>query len=234
MKAEYHSKVFQLIPDHLPKSFFILTGWNPFGQIGDHVDNQSVDKQIELEIGNLNHFRVIGMTPDEQHAEPGWGIACSEKHALVMARKYQQDAIYHVSGNSLTLISADGQKRTKLGSWKDRIRDPRNCIHFSIFVGSRNSAAITELDAGDRYGIIARVGAMFSSFTITDAEGYFRHNPENIRVIHVATDQPDRVLKVAHELRSFLDQEGVGILCRGIYQRVTAWSDDRMILRAWT
>lgn len=120
--------------------------------------------------------------------------------------------VYQVNNDQLTLISADGKKRVRLGKWSDRVRDPRNT---------------------ERHGVIIRVGAQFPSFTLLDAEGYFRSNVEDTLVIQIATDNPERVLQVAHDLRCFLNQEGVGVLCRGIYQRVRYWTDDRMILQAW-
>lgn len=231
MKAEFHTTVFQVIPDNLPPSFFILTGWNPNGKEADFGDNSDRDNEIEREIKKLRHFRVTGHSPDEKHAEPGWGFVCSEKRVLEMARKYQQLAIYQVKGDQLTLISADGKKRVNLGKWSERVRDPRNMVHFSIYLGSRSPAA--RLDTGERHGVIIRVGALFPSFTLLNAEGYFRSSAEDTLVIQVATDKPERVLQVAHELRCFLCQEGVGVLCRGIYQRVRYWTDDRMLLQAW-
>jgi hypothetical protein len=52
-------------------------------------------------------------------------------------------------------------------------------------------------------------------------------------VIQVATENPKLVLQLAHELRSYMAQEGVGVLCNGIYQRVREWTDDRLILQSW-
>ena len=66
-----------------------------------------------------------------------------------------------------------------------------------------------------------------------NAEGHFRSSAEDTLVIQVATDKPERVQQMAHKLRCFLNQEGVGVLCRGIYQRVRYWTDDRMLLQAW-
>lgn len=232
MKPEFHTTVFQVIADNLPPSFFILTGWNPNGKEADFGSNSDRDNQIEEEIAKLRHFRVIGLSPDEKHAEPGWGFVCAEKRVLEMARKYQQLAIYQVKEDQLTLISADGKKRVSLGKWSERVRDPRNMVQFSIYLGSRSPAA--KLDAGERYGVITRIGALFPSFTLMDAEGYFRTKSEDTLVIQIATDKPERVLQVAHELRCFLNQEGVGVLCRGIYQRVRDWTDDRMLLQAWS
>lgn len=73
--AEFQSTVFQVIPDNLPPSFFILTGWNPNGKEADFGGNSDRDNEIEKEIKKLRHFRVIGMSPDEKHVEPGWGFA---------------------------------------------------------------------------------------------------------------------------------------------------------------
>lgn len=109
MKAEYYTTIFQLIPDSLPESFYIVTAWNPLGQTITTTENHVRDAQLESELQNRKPFRVIGMSPDEKHGEPGWDFIATEEEALAFAIKYEQDAIYHVGENQLTLISTDGK-----------------------------------------------------------------------------------------------------------------------------
>jgi hypothetical protein len=162
------------------------------------------------------------MSPDEKHGEPGWGFVATEEEALALAIKYEQDAIYHVGENQLTLISADGSERA---------HDPRKRILFSLYLGSRSPA--TTHSQEERDGIFARIAEVFPSFTVLEASGHFRRKHEQTLVIQIATDKPKLVLNLAHELLSYMAQEGVGVLCNGIYQRVRAWTDDRLILQSW-
>jgi hypothetical protein len=231
MKAEYYTTIFQLIPDSLPESFYIVTAWNPFGKTVSVEENHVRDAQLESELQSREPFRVIGMSPDEKHGEPGWGFVASEVEALALAIKYEQDAIFNIGDNQLTLISADGKERAQLGLWSERIRDPRKRILFSIYLGSRSPATI--LSREERDGIFSRIAEVFPSFTVLEASGHFRHDDEQTLVIQVATENPKLVLQLAHELRSYMAQEGVGVLCNGIYQRVREWTDDRLILQSW-
>ena len=73
----------------------------------------------------------------------------------------------------------------------------------------------------------------FPSFTITEAEGYFRSEAEDALLISVATDTPSKVLELAGDLRQHFAQEGVGVSHNGIYQRLRDWSDPDFLLRAW-
>ncbi len=231
MKSEYCATVFQLIPEHIPTEFYILTGWNPLGENACYADNLARDQEIEKKIVSLEHFRVIGMSLDERHAEPSWGIVCTEEFALNMAAVYRQEAVFHVLNDELTLVSADGKDRDALGSWKDRIFDPRKRFVFSIHVGCRAETA--KIEDSDRRKIISLIEDKFPSFSIFDGEGHFNSHAEETVIINIATDQPEIILSLSHELRLALNQDGIGIQCRGIYQRVTIWSDDRMLLNAW-
>ncbi len=231
MKAEYYTTIFQLIPDSLPESFYIVTAWNPFGKTVSVEENHALDAQLEGELQSREPFRVIGMSPDEKHGEPGWGFIATEAEALALAIKYEQDAIYYIGDNQLTLISADGSERAQLGLWSERVRDPRKRILFSIYLGSRSPA--TTLSPDECEGIFARISEVFPSFTVLEASGHFRHESEQTLVIQVATENTKLVLELAHELRSYMEQEGVGVLCNGVYQRVREWTDDRLILQSW-
>jgi hypothetical protein len=231
MKAEFYTTIFQLIPACLPESFYIVTAWNPFGETASLEDNLARDAQMESELQSREPFRVIGMSPDEKHGEPGWGFVASEVEALELAIKYEQDAIFHIGDNQLTLISADGTERAQLGLWSERVHDPRKRILFSIYLGSRSPA--TSLSQEERDGIFARIAEVFPSFTVLEGSGHFRHDSEQTLVIQVATENPKLVLQLAHELRSYMTQEGVGVLCNGVYQRVREWTDDRLILQSW-
>lgn len=231
MKAEYYTTIFQLIPDYLPDSFYIVTAWDAFGKTVSVEENQARDAQLESELQSREPFRVIGMSPDEKHGEPGWGFVASEVEALALAIKYEQDAIFHIGDNQLTLISADGSERVQLGLWSERIRDPRKRILFSIYLGSRSPATI--LSREERDDIFSRIAEVFPSFTVLEASGHFRHDDEQTLVIQVASENPELVLQLAHELRCYMEQEGVGVLCNGIYQRVREWTDDRLILQSW-
>ncbi len=50
--------------------------------------------------------------------------------------------------------------------------------------------------------------------------------------VRASTRKYRNVLALAHELRILLNQEGIGILHNGVYQRVREWTDDTLLLQS--
>lgn len=62
----------------------------------------------------------------------------------------------------------------------------------------------------------------FESFTVIDALGVFHGEREPALVVGIAATDPQRVIKVAADLRTHFGWEGVGVVINGKYDRVTA------------
>ena len=233
LNPAYHDTVFQYIPTGKPADFCVITGYNPKGKPADPAENINADARLHEDITKLKTtpFRVIGLSPDESHAEPGWGIPCEEINALELGQRFRQQAVYHFSAGGIDLVDCKTGERQPLHDPARRIRDPRNLRHFILFVGSPSDRK--RIDPLEYAGVCSRVGALFPGFTIQRDEGCFQSRFEDTLVIHIATREPQKVLTVAHELRCFLNQDGIGISHNGIYQRVRDWSDDAMILETF-
>jgi hypothetical protein len=233
MNPTYHDTVFQFIPAGKPADFWVITAYNPKGRTADPGDNIQADARLHSEIIELGvtPFRVIGLSPDESHAEPGWGVPCDEETAIKIARRFRQDSVYHFTTRSINLVNCRTSKRQPLDHPDTRIRGPRDLRHFTLFVGSPPDR--NRLDPLNYAGVCTRVGALFPGFTIQRAGGYYAHRFEDTLLIHVATREPRKVLEVAHALRCFLNQDGIGVSHNGIYQRVRDWSDDTMLLESF-
>ena len=102
---------------------------------------------------------------------------------------------------------------------------------FTLSVGSPGDRG--KIHPLEYAGVCTRVGALFSGFTIQRAEGCFESRFEETLLIHIATREPQKVLTLAHDLRCFLNQDGIGISHNGIYQRVRDWTDDGLILQSF-
>lgn len=233
MKPEYADTRFHFLPKGKPAAFWVITAWNPKGMDADEGDNIGADNALRqlLAKRKLLHFRVIGTSSDEQHAEPGWGVVCEEATAIALGNAFKQEAVFRFTSREITLVPCRGTQRVVLGKPRDRILDPRDMRLFTLYVGSPNNRA--RLGAQEYFGICVRVGAQFPGFTTQRADGCFNSLFEDTLLIHVATREARKVLAVAHELRVFLNQQGVGILHNGIYQRVRSWTDDGMILESF-
>ena len=233
MNPAYLNAVFEYIPTGKPDDFWVITAHNPDGEDAYPGDNIVSDARLLTDIKALNiaPFRIIGLSPDEKHAEPGWGIPCDEATALEIGRRYRQEAVFHFHSGGIDLVDCNTRERQPLENPAKRIRDPRELRHFTLFVGSPSGC--NRLDPLEYAGVCTRVGASFPGFTIQRAEGCFRSRFEETLLIHIGTREPLKVIETAHNLRCFLNQEGIGISHNGIDQRVRDWSDNALILESF-
>lgn len=80
---------------------------------------------------------------------------------------------------------------------------------YSIIVGSPVSGQISD---ECRQQAIQLCAAVFDSFTVSRAEGYFRGKSEDSLVFQVATQEPEKITHLAAQLADVFHQEGVGIV----------------------
>ena len=229
----YLQTVFQYSPADKPDAFWVVTAHNPNGKSAAPGDNILADAQLHEELKELKitSFRVTGLSPDESHAEPGWGFACEEATALRLGRQFQQEAIFHFQEELIELVCCENGDRQALDKPEGRNRDPRSLRYYTLHVGSPPGR--NRIDPLEYTGVCTRVAALFSGFTIQRAEGCYGSRFEDTLVIHIASREPGKVIEVAHSLRCFLNQEGVGLSHGGIYQRVRDWSDNEVLLETF-
>ena len=128
-------------------------------------------------------------------------------------------------------MNCETGERTSLGPLAPRLRDPRRCLLFTVHVGSPSPRA--RFSPTEKLEIRSRAAKHFPAFTITEAESCICNQSEDTLLITVATVQPSEVLGLAKDLLTLLQQDGIGVSHKGIYQRVTAWSDPDFLLKAW-
>ena len=233
MNPAYHDTVFETIPTGDASHFWVITAYNPDGEDAPAADNLLEDSRLHAEIAEMGFtpFRIIGMSRDESHAEPGWGFPCDETTAMEIGRRYRQEAVFHFTAGRIDLVDCKTGERQSLDDPTSRIRDPRDVRHFTLSVGSPGGRG--KIDPLEYAGVCTRVGALFPGFTIQRAEGCFESRFEETLLIHIATREPQKVLTLAHDLRCFLNQIGIGITHNGIQQRVRDWTDDDLILASF-
>lgn len=233
MNPAYHETIFEFIPNEKTPDFWVITAYNPDGENAPAGDNLATDATLRSEMVEMGFtpFRIIGLSPDEKHAEPGWGIPCDEATAIRLGRRFRQEAVFHFMAGEIWLIDCTHSVRQDLANPAGRIRDPRDTRHFSLFVGlPPGSETINDETLAT---IRSCIGARFDGFTLQKAEGGFHSRIEETVVIHIATREPREVIELARELRLLLNQTGIGISHNGVYQRVREWSDDDLILQSF-
>ncbi len=107
MKSGYQDVVFQFNPDGKPSNFWVITAWNPDGQGQPATVNKLADEELRRVLLDrcLDIFRITGSSPDESHAEPGWGIVTDEATALDLARSFKQEAVFHFQSTGIDLVN---------------------------------------------------------------------------------------------------------------------------------
>jgi hypothetical protein len=87
----------------------------------------------------------------------------------------------------------------------------------SLYVGSRDGKAFFN---ADRQVVIDATTASFNSFTVVDADGYFKGRSVATMIIKIATDDGASVETLARELGRLLEQEAVGLERAGTYRSI--------------
>lgn len=80
---------------------------------------------------------------------------------------------------------------------------------YSIILGSPASGRIS---AAYRQQAVQLCSAIFTSFTVSRTEGFFRGRREDSLVFQVATREPEKVTHLAAQLATAFCQDGVGVL----------------------
>ena len=99
---------------NFPESIFVITGWSPqgvdLGEWAHEKANRTIANTITDIGGRFLHGH--GRSPSGDHSEPSlfaWGI--SDADAMEIARRANQDAIFEVTANEVTLRSCDDGSR---------------------------------------------------------------------------------------------------------------------------
>lgn len=241
MKIPIHDSLFHFVPAGKPADFFYLSAWHPGDRPTDDGANITADESLRSALTDahkpagkrkpLPHFRILRSNSGESLAEQGWAVACTESRAIELAAQFRAKTLWKFSADSIAAIDVKARKTVHSATLAEHFLDPRDVRHFTLFVGSPSGS--NNLDPLQNAGICTRVGANFPSFTIQRAEGCFQSRFEDALLIHVATRSPNKVLALAHDIRDFLNQDGIGISHNGIYQRVCDWTDDTIILESF-
>lgn len=131
MNPAYQTTIFAW-ESALPSSFVVITAYNPYGKrsspMSRNLHQDATLKSVLLGRG-FQPIRVVGMSPDGVHREPGWAVPLLETDALELGRVFKQEAIYCIRQGELYLTSCAhprrGQDREEyhLGTWAERKSD---------------------------------------------------------------------------------------------------------------
>lgn len=108
-------------------SFAIITAHNPKGQILTSCQNRLLDRKLQYEIEQLRqpYRAMMGTSLDRSHMEKSWAVSTDKNSAMILGRKFQQNAIYFVEHDKLQLIpclfSASQYQEQIIGHFSSRV-----------------------------------------------------------------------------------------------------------------
>ena len=85
----------------------------------------------------------------------------------------------------------------------------------TLYVGSRDGNAFS---TSDRNEVLDAIASAFDSFTVMDAEGYYRGKCVITLVIKIATDDQPAITALAQRIGRQLDQQSVGVETGGYFR----------------
>jgi hypothetical protein len=106
-----------------PEEFAIITAYATTGETWPDERNRAADLELENELRGTGAWmrRITGYDPETGHAEPGWAVEIRLEEAVELGLRFQQDAIFWVSGNRVWVAKCgpDGE-RSEVGLFSDR------------------------------------------------------------------------------------------------------------------
>ena len=126
MQPDYFETRFKLgLPaEDLPDDFAIVTAFQTTGQQWPIERNQEATQKLQTELEQNGELlgTVTGYSPRTGHAELGFAARLSFEQACDLGLRYEQDAIYFVSGGTLFVSLCDHRRTLKsVTRFQDRV-----------------------------------------------------------------------------------------------------------------
>lgn len=98
--------------DDWPVEFAIITAYATTGENWPDAKNKAADQQLEADLRKQGRWvrKLTGYSPTSGHREPGWAVEIGLKAACNIGLRYNQDAIYYVSGDTLSVSFCDSRR----------------------------------------------------------------------------------------------------------------------------
>ena len=110
--------------ENSPAEFAIITAYATTGEEWASIENEAADKKLESELRKRGCWlqRLTGYSPVTGHAEPGWAVAMPFEVACDLGLRFQQDAIYYVTGDTLYVTACDERRApVEVGVFSSRV-----------------------------------------------------------------------------------------------------------------
>ncbi len=115
-----------------PKEFVILSAYATTGQTWSEERNMAADRRLEAELRARGTWflRIEGYSPSSGHCEPSWATTMPLEAAVQIGRRFEQDAIFYVHDETLSLVYCDGRRASQaVGLFLSRLDGEPNDLH---------------------------------------------------------------------------------------------------------
>jgi hypothetical protein len=105
-----------------PEEFAIITAYATTGETWPDERNRAADLKLENELRETGLWmrRLTGYDPATSHAELGWAVEMAFEVACDLGLRFQQDAIFWVSGNRVWVAKCGPDwQRKEIGQFTD-------------------------------------------------------------------------------------------------------------------
>jgi hypothetical protein len=119
-----------------PQEFWIITACNPYS-LGDSSGDDAADTRLRKALSRMGCWkvRIKGISPDWKHGEKSFAVAGIDRsEVLELGREFQQNAVFHVKGDVLSVVTCDGSRVDVVGSFRERIRRSQDRPAYRIYV----------------------------------------------------------------------------------------------------
>ena len=107
-----------------PAAFAIITAYATTGERWSAEKNEAADRELQAVLRDQTGWvrRLTGYSPSTHHAEPGWAAEVDFEIACDIGRRFHQDAIYYVNGDTLAVNSCDARRGlVAIGGFRERV-----------------------------------------------------------------------------------------------------------------
>jgi hypothetical protein len=107
-----------------PTEFAIVSAYATTGEKWEDHVNQEADRRLEQELKQRGDWfvRITGYSPKTGHAEPSWAVSMPFAEACELGLHFKQDAIYYVTGDSLSVSYCDSRRAlVSVGEFRSRL-----------------------------------------------------------------------------------------------------------------
>lgn len=127
MKQEYRETEFRMekVPDEWPRQLAIISAFATTGETWTDAENAEADERLneELRSRGLSPLRITGYSPRTGHAEESWAVEIDLDDACEIGRRFRQDSIYFIIGDTLYVTSCEDPELEIVGTFRERVHE---------------------------------------------------------------------------------------------------------------